>query len=390
VGNKKTSRLSVPESESFLNVLSYIQPVRTFTPSSGVGRHINGMLGELSRRAGVDLSLLFARQWLGADGKLPANAPLRDVPFRSFALPERLVERSWKLTGWPKIDRFLEGADVLYAPADTTFPRTSVASFVTLHDIHPLDPLYPDFEAHASWNSQRRRWQHWVPKTFETSSAILTVSDFCRGRMESLLDTRDKPIHVIGNGVDQCFFDLADRDVATCRKPGSWPYCVVVGGLTSRKGAEATIRTAGELVKIGSDVRIVVIGQSEPQWSAAAENHANIVQLGKLPDDLMGEYLRAAGCLLFLSLYEGFGIPIIEAMAAGVPTVVSNTSSLPEVAGDAGCVFPPEDASEIARTIDAICRGSAEAKRMRQKGIARAKQFTWAACVDRLMVAIGG
>jgi len=368
-------------------ILAYIQPARTFAPVSGVGRHINGMLLALARRPDHNVELLFGRQWLEADDHLPTSASLRDLPFRTFALPERLLERSWKLCGRPRLPHLLREADLVYSPADVVFPRLELPSLVTLHDIHPLDPTYPEYDASPGWNSQRRRWEHWVPKLFASATVVLTVSDFCRRRMESLVETGGKPIHVIGNGVDPVFFDIALRDPSTCRRPGPWPYALMVGGLTDRKGAETTLRVAEALRQRGSEIRIVVAGRSEPKWSALAKDHPNVVELGPLEDNLLAEHLRAAGCLLFLSMYEGFGIPIIEAFAAGVPAIVSDTSSLPEVAGEAGSVFPAGETTAIAKRMETLVHEGCERHRAIEAGQERAKEFTWDACVDRLLAA---
>jgi glycosyltransferase involved in cell wall biosynthesis len=369
-------------------MLVYLQPVRTFTPCSGVGRHINGMVAELTKRPEWDVELLFSKQWLGPDGSLPKNSPLRNLPFRTFHLPERWIERAWKLVGYPNIDRLLLGFDFLYCPSDTAFPRTSIPNLVTIHDIHPLDPLYPDYCPGSGWNSQYGRWKRWVPKAFETSSGILTVSDFCKSRMESLISPLTAPVSVVGNGVDRLFFDLAHRDPSTCRRPGPWPYTLVIGGLTDRKGAKATLAVAQELQSRSSELRIVVIGRSETKWSLRAKDVANIIETGPVDDAIMGEYLRAATSLIFLSQYEGFGIPIVEAMAAGVPVVCSNSSSLPEVAGDAGCIHPAENKEAITSELERLAGNTVYRKQKVVAGTSHAKKFTWDKCVDRLLSAM--
>lgn len=367
--------------------LCYLQAARSFLPVSGVGRHINGMVSALARLPDHKVELLFGRQWLDTEGKLPRTAPLRDLPFRTFDWPERILERSWKLCGRPRVAKLFRETDLVYSPSDVVLPRLGIPSLVTLHDIHPLDPTYPGYQRNANWGTVRRRWEFWVPKLFETSTVVLTVSEFCRSRMESLLDTRGKPIHVIGNGVDPTFFEIAGRDPSTCRRPGPWPYVLMVGGLTDRKGAKFTLRVAESLRQRGSNIRVVVAGTSEPKWSAVAKDHSNVVELGPLEDSLLAEHLRAAGCLLFLSLYEGFGIPVIEAFAAGVPVIVSDTSSLPEVAGDAGSVFPAGETSAITERLEMLVHGGAERDRAIQAGQARAQNFSWEACVDRLLIA---
>lgn len=386
---KVTSSLQLGISKSatihkVLNVLTYIHPVRTFHPVTGVGRHINGLVQACGRRQDLNVELLVSNQWLDHQRRLVSQSPLQDFPVRSFRLPERIAERSWKLLGFPKLERVLQNADVLYSPAETAFPPTSVPQVVTLHDIHPLDPLYPGYSHARGWRTQRGRWEHWVKKVFANSAAVLTVSEFCKQRMLELLDTQGTPVHVIGNGVDPFFFELGNRAASSCRRPGDWPYALVVGGLTDRKGGDVTIEVARELTLQKSDLRIVVAGQSDEHWSAKAKELSNIVELGRIPDDELGEFLKSADCLLFLSRYEGFGIPILEAMASGVLAVVSDTSSLPEIAGEAGTVVSLEDPTEIARRIDRLVADNSQKKLLIEAGRARAKDFTWDRCAERL------
>jgi glycosyltransferase involved in cell wall biosynthesis len=368
---------------SLPRVLAYVHPKRTIPPVSGVGRHVNGMLQAIANRTDCQLELLAGRD--AAFENADSKSPLADLPLRKMLFNERLTERCWKSFGLPTIESSLRNCDVLYSPAETAFPRVSILSAVTLCDIYPLDPLYPQFEQNPKWYSQRRRWEKWVPRMFRNADIVLTISEFSKSRMLELVNTYDTPIHVIGCGVAPIFFESQTWDAESMQAAGEWPYLFVIGGLTSRKGAEETLGVARLLKDRQSDVRIVVAGKSEPQWQAAAKHFPNIVEVGAIDDHKLIHFLRKSLSLLFLSQYEGFGIPVIEAMAARVPAIISSRTSLPEVGGEAAIVV---DASQPESVVDATERllhsDSYRSDRI-AKGFEHAAKFTWAASAERLL-----
>lgn len=357
-------------------------------PCTGVGRHINNIVTELARRDGVSVEMLFSSQYLTSEKRLPDVAPLSALPFTAHKWSERFVERSWKALGWPTIDRHLDGFDLLYSPSDVVFPRCQIPTLVTLHDIHPLDPLYSEYRKRPRINSQQHRWSVWVPKLFARSTVVCTVSEFSKRRMEELVDTKGKHICVVGNGVEPLFYEIFNEDKQNCLKPGTWPYVIVVGGLTNRKGGEDVIEVARRLGQDRSEIRVVVVGKSEDRLEAAAKSIPNIILAGPVADIQLAHYLRGSLGLLFLSRYEGFGIPILEAMAAGVPAIVADTTSLPEIAGRAGYVVSSKDVTQIALYIESFLHESEELQSRVSLGRARAAEFTWRACCERLQKAI--
>ncbi|MFM8008082.1 MAG: glycosyltransferase, partial [Dolichospermum sp.] len=138
-------------------------------------------------------------------------------------------------------------------------------------------------------------------------------------------------------------YDIALVDPVQLERPVNNPYTFIIGGLRLRKGADFVLDVAKGLLDTNSDLKIVVAGDSEPEYIAAAKELPNIKLLGIVPDHDLPRLMRCASSLLFLSHYEGFGIPAIEAMATGTPPIVSNRASLPEVVGTAGIVVEPED-----------------------------------------------
>ena len=368
-----------------LNITSYIHPTRTYLPCTGVGRHINAVLHQLSQTESINLDLLVSKQWLGSDQTLDPRCPLRDLPTHTFPTAENPTERSWKLLGLPKLDRHIPtDTDWLYAPMETYLPVSKCPVAVTLHDIQA-------FESHLPWSQSpnhrwfRYKWGRWVRRTLNQSRVVFTVSEFSKQRMVELLNADPDNIVVINNGIDQPFFDIATTPADTLPSPVEAPYVFMIGGLRQKKGGDQFLEVAKHLRDRHSDIHIVIAGSSDPDYIEAAKDYPNITLLGLVSDEDLPRLLRRSRCLLFLSLYEGFGIPALEAMAAGVPAVVADRASLPEVVGNAGIIVDPDQPDHIADTLIDLANNSQLRHDYIQRGQQHAAQYTWSACADRVL-----
>ncbi len=375
-----------------MNVTSYIHPIRTYLPCTGVGRHINQLLSRLNLYSQINLDLLVSQQWLGEDGQLAPSCPLRDLPIRAFPMMENSTERQWKLLGFPRMDKYVaDEADWLYAPMETYLPVSKCPVAVTIHDVQA-------FESDLPWSQTRKhrwfryKWGRWVRRTLSHSRVVFTVSEFSKQRMVDLLAADPDKIVVVGNGIDQPFFDVANN--SSQNLPHSVfsaidsPYVFMIGGLREKKGGDHFLAVAKRLHQRGSDIKIIIGGSSEPDYIKAADDVPNIVLLGRVPDQDLPGLMRRSLCLLFLSLYEGFGIPPLEAMAAGTPAVVSDRASLPEIVGDAGVVVDPANTREIVEILMNFQRDRILRDDYIQRGYQHAKQYTWEHCTDRLVYAL--
>lgn len=370
-----------------MNLLSYIHPIRTYLPCTGVGRHINAILHQLNQTEHINLDLIVSKQWLGQDQKLDIRCPLRNLPTYTFPTAENPTERSWKLLGFPKLDRHIPNdTDWLYAPMETYLPVSKCPVAVTLHDIQAFEPYLPWSQ---SWRHRwfRYKWGRWVRRTLDHSRVVFTVSEFSKQRMVKLLNADPSKLVVIGNGIDQPFFDIADTLPDTLPSPVEAPYVFMIGGLRQKKGGDHFLDIAKHLRQCNSDLHIVIAGSSDPDYIEAAKDHPNITLLGIVSDEELPRLLRRSVCLLFLSLYEGFGIPALEAMAAGIPAVVSNRASLPEVVGSAGIIVDPDHTEQVVDILLALATDNNLRQRHIQQGFHHAAQYTWSACIDRVITA---
>jgi glycosyltransferase involved in cell wall biosynthesis len=342
------------------------------------------MLTRLAERKGTDVELFFAEQWLDEDGEMNPRTPLRRLPHRTFPFPENLTERCWKLLGRPCMDRWVpDDTDLVYSPMETYLPLRDTPVAVTIHDVQAFETDLPWSQTWAHrWF--RWKWSTWIYDALEDCAVVFTVSEFSKARMVELLGADPDDIAVVGNGVDARFFEIAERPRGELDRPCEEPYLFMIGGLRKKKGADAMLDVARELARQGSDVQLVVAGPNGDAHEAEAAKLDNVHLLGWVDDEDVPRLMRASLALLFLSPYEGFGLPAAEAMAAGVPAIVADRASLPEVVGDAGLIVEPSDTEPIVDHVRSLRHDRALWARHTEGGRERAQRYTWDRCVDRL------
>ncbi|HEX6788716.1 MAG TPA: glycosyltransferase family 1 protein [Gaiellaceae bacterium] len=244
-------------------------------------------------------------------------------------------------------------ADVLHC---TTYygplaPRTPTV--VTVHDL----AVWKHPEAFGRWT--RTYVPRVVPRVVRAARRVIAVSEFTASELERVLRVPREHIRVIPNGVDETFSAEGPR--------ASGDYVLAVGTLEPRKNLERAIEAAGRL---GVELRIA----GEAGWGDVDIQRPHVTSLGRVDDAELAELLRGARCLVYPSLYEGFGIPVLEAMACGTPVVTSRGGATEEVAGGAAVLVDPLDVSDIAAGIE---RADRDREPLRAAGLARAKEFTW-------------
>jgi glycosyltransferase involved in cell wall biosynthesis len=195
-----------------------------------------------------------------------------------------------------------------------------------------------------------------APHVVRAAQRVIAVSEFTAGEIERLLRVPRERIRVIANGVEAAFTPEGPR--------ADGEYVLAVGTLEPRKNLARVIEAAERL---GVELRVV----GARGWGAVDVRGANVTWSGRVDDAELARLYRGARCLVYPSLYEGFGIPILEAMACGTPVVTSRGGATEEIAGGAAVLVDPLDAGDIAAWIE---RAGPE---LRERGLERARGFTW-------------
>ena len=223
---------------------------------------------------------------------------------------------------------------------------------------------------------------------------MLTVSESSKRDILRFVDTAPEKIDVIYNAYDERFgVEPREEDVVRVRERYQLhdEFVLYAGNVKPHKNLERLIEAFHLVRKRGLDhLKLVLIGDEISKYAALRravhqhQLHKYVRFLGYLPEETLAVMYRLAGVFVFPSLYEGFGLPPLEAMASGTPVVTSNVSSLPEVAGDAAVLVDPYDPEAIADGIYRVLTDEALRRDLRAKGLARARQFSWEASVRRV------
>jgi glycosyltransferase involved in cell wall biosynthesis len=275
----------------------------------------------------------------------------------AFGGPGRAAVLARELAWYPFALSALGGVDVLHCPTYYGPLRPRVPLVVTVHDLAVL--RHP--QAFPRWT--RTFVPRFVPFVLGAAARVIVVSEFTRTELRELLGVADEKIRVVPNGVDEVF--RPDGPAA------EGEYALAVGTVEPRKNlpriADAARRAGVRLRAVGAH------GWGEVRLDG-------IAWLGRVGDEELARLYRGASVLVYPSLYEGFGIPVLEAMACGTPVVTSAGGATEEVAGGAAVLVDPLDAGSIAAGIeDALSRQD----ELRAHGLERARAFTWAETARR-------
>ena len=341
---------------------------------SGIGRYTSYLVEELGALPGPEEYTLFL------DG--PPRGQVGNPRLTPYVIENR-HRLLWSFHSLPLKLRRLQ-LDCFHSVTGYELPFVKRSAFVsTVHDLIPLR-----FPALTPWR-YRMAFRLLIRRAIRVADRIIAVSESTRRDLIELLHAPVERIRVIHEAVDDRFRPLGNQEIlAALRLRYSLPhrFLLFVGLLEPKKNLSGLLQAIACLRRAGrwpSDLRLVVVGDQGwavgnlPQLVGVLGLEGIVRFLGYVPDSDLPSLYGAAEAFVFPSLYEGFGLPVVEAMACGTPVVASNRGSLPEVAGDAALLLEPDEPEGLAEGIYQVITDPALREEYRQRGLQRARAFSW-------------
>lgn len=263
---------------------------------------------------------------------------------------------------------------LLWSPCNTG-PLCVERQVVTIHDCGFHD--HPE-----SVSRSFAKWYEWlIPRLARRARKVITVSEFSRRRLVDFAGVRENRVEVIPNGVGHQFAPVDPRIIARTRERLRLPprYVLSVGSIAPRKNLARLLAAWQQLPADEWGLSLLLVGASGKAFKPVdvACDDPSVVMTGYVDDEHLPALYSGAELFVFPSIYEGFGLPVLEAMACGTPVVCANSSALPEVAGDAAVLVDPWDPASIAEGIQFVLNDRVLREDLTQRGLARARRFTW-------------
>ena len=355
----------------------------------GVGTYIRNVVRTLGRLDRETTYLL-----IGSPAKVKEIGPL---PANFHTVPLAEPERSLKsYREFRAVVKRLE-CDLVHIPNLFSIPRALPCPYVmTVHDI--LEHLSRAREQTGFWRSLHFQL---TKRVLSGASRIFAVSNFTKLEMEKLFNIPPGRIEVVYNAIDERLLrghaNPADRQLIVERYQVTYPFLLYAGRISPHKNvvrmieAFSALKTELEKDQLYPDLKLIIIGDDvsgnpDLRRTVIRSGVQNDVRfLGFVPIEVLRTFYDQAKIFVFPSLYEGFGLPPLEAMAHGTPVVTSNVSSLPEVVGNAAVLVHPENVFEIMRALHRVLLDQPLREKMKERSYRQAAKFSWEKSVRRIM-----
>ena len=351
-----------------------------------IDRHNTYVLFYVSYR---DLDDQFNKLLADAPFLKQANVEVKTLKWVNLPL---LLHAVWKPLDWPKVDKICGGLDLMWLPFPRLLPLSRKCRLViTIHDLIP--DIFPQF---YTWKSRLWQWQMSYPYLARRADRIIAVSQSTKDDLVRIYGVDAKKVQVVYEGVDDIYFeqpsDKFQRDVLTKFKVDS-DFIYYVGSIEPRKNLPMVIRGLSYIKSQPQFDKMKLVISGGKSWLAESiyEEVSNlklkksVIFTGQVTEMEKIAFLHQAKVFAFPSLYEGFGLPVIEAFAAGCPAITSNVSSLPEVADGAAALIDPKDQASFDQALLKILTHSTYPHNLITKGKLQAKKFNWAKAASQTL-----
>jgi glycosyltransferase involved in cell wall biosynthesis len=354
-------------------LLDYRPALRART---GVGEYVHRTAVALAATAPPGASVtVFSSSW-----KDRLHAPDPSIAIRDARVPVRALNWAWHRFRWPPVEWLAGATDVAHSPSPLLLPASRAAQVVTIHDLFFLD--HPE----ATAAEVRRDYPALVASHARQADLIVTVSATVSAQVVRRLGIDPARVVTCPNGAP----DWRPRPAV----PEEGPV-ICVGTLEPRKNIGGLLDAWTRLATGGVRIPLLLAGGAPPSATPLLARLAQpplegvVRYVGYLEEANRRAFYDQARLLVLPSFDEGFGLPAVEAMAAGVPLVVSRRGALPEVCGDAAVYVDPDDAEGIATAVAELLASPARLEVLRQRGAERVRRFSWTDSAARLWRAYG-
>jgi glycosyltransferase involved in cell wall biosynthesis len=350
---------------------------------TGVGVFCLGALRALAVRTDLDVRA-FAVSWrkrAGIEAKLPADVTAAQRP-----MPARPLHAAWGRAAWPPVEWFIGPVDVVHGTNFVVPPTRRAGAVVSVHDLTPLH--HPEL-----CNQATLAYPALISKALRLGAWVHTDSAFVAAEVIDAFGADPARVRVVAPGVPPLpeLASAASRPlVAPFLPPGVTRYVLAVGTAEPRKDLPGLVRAFDRLADRHADLALVLAGPAgwgEEALASTIESaraKARVVRTGWVEPDALAALLMEASVLAFPSLYEGFGFPPLEAMAAGIPVVATRAGSLPEVLADGASMVDVGDSDGLAEAIEHVLEDPVFRQHLVAAGAARAASFSWERCGAQL------
>ena len=358
---------------------------------AGIGRLVRNQvraLAELDQEN--DYRLVYARPNRGSEPQFPLA---RNFVRHEVGLRERWLTIMWHRAKVPLPADWLSGpVDVYHSPDFVLPPLRHARGILTVHDLAFL--MRPE----CADEHLRSYLEEVVPRSVRRADFIIADSENTRNDLVVLLGVNPASVAVVPGGVEERFTRVTDPGMlGRARRKlgvGDSPFILAIGVIEPRKNLNR-LMDAFEYLKqrdaVPEDLKLVLAGGKGWLFDGIYEHHAaspvrdDILLPGFVPDELLPAIYSAADVLAFPSLYEGFGLPVLEAMACGTPVVASRASCLPEVAEGAALLIDPTNVDGLAVSLELALADQTLRAQLADQGLERAGHYTWQGAAERLL-----
>lgn len=355
-----------------------------YEQGGGIGRYVRELVTALARLDTATDYRLFV-SGVTAQKPLPA-VPGSNFTWRGTSITPLWLARLWQRAQVPLHVELFTGKVDLYHATDFTLPptRSTTRTLLTVHDLSFVrvpEAASPSLKAYLDVV---------VPRSVRRADHVLADSQATKDDLIALYQTPAEKITVLLSGVDARFQRTEMPSIRAKYQIPERPYILSVGTVQPRKNYARLIKALAALRASGHDVGLVIVGGKgwleDPIYETIrSTGMTDYVRMTGFADDADLPALYSQALITALpSLYEGFGIPVLESMACGTPVLTSNVSSLPEVAGDTGIMVNPSDQDAITGALERLITDAALRADLSRRGLERAKTFTWDAAAQQL------